>query len=41
MGLRFFKSIRLGKFIRLNVSKSGIGGSIGVGGRGEELAGGQ
>lgn len=32
MGFRFFKSIRLGKFIRLNISKSGVGGSIGVGG---------
>lgn len=32
MGFRFFKSIRLGKFIRLNISKGGVGGSIGVGG---------
>ena len=32
MGFRFFKSIRLGKFIRLNISKGGVGGSVGVGG---------
>lgn len=32
MGLRFFKSIRLGNFIRLNISKGGVGGSVGVGG---------
>jgi tetratricopeptide (TPR) repeat protein len=32
VGFRFFKSIRLGKFIRLNVSKGGVGGSIGIGG---------
>lgn len=31
MGFRFSKSIRLGKFIRLNVSRAGLGGSIGVG----------
>ena len=31
MGFRFSKSIRLGKFIRLNVSRAGVGGSIGVG----------
>lgn len=32
MGFRFFKSIRLGKFIRLNISKGGVGASVGVGG---------
>jgi tetratricopeptide (TPR) repeat protein len=32
MGLRFGKSIRIGKFLRLNISRSGIGGSIGIGG---------
>ena len=32
MGFRFGKSIRLGKIFRLNISKSGIGGSVGVGG---------
>ena len=32
MGFRLSKSIRLGRFIRLNISKSGIGGSIGLGG---------
>lgn len=31
MGFRFSKSIRLGKFIRLNLSREGVGGSIGVG----------
>ena len=31
MGYRFSKSIRLGKFNRLNVSRTGVGGSIGVG----------
>ena len=31
MGFRFSKSIRLGKFVRLNVSRAGVGGSIGVG----------
>lgn len=31
MGFRFSKSIRLGKFIRLNISRAGIGGSIGIG----------
>lgn len=31
MGFRFNKSISLGKFFRLNVSRAGIGGSIGVG----------
>jgi tetratricopeptide (TPR) repeat protein len=30
MGFRFGKSIRLGKFIRLNISKSGLGLSAGV-----------
>lgn len=30
MGFRFGKSIRLGKFIRLNISKSGLGVSAGV-----------
>ena len=30
MGFRFGKSIRLGKFIRLNISKSGLGMSAGV-----------
>jgi hypothetical protein len=30
MGFRFRKSIRLGKLIRINLSKSGIGASIGV-----------
>lgn len=30
MGFRFSKSIRLGKFLRLNLSKSGIGLSAGV-----------
>jgi tetratricopeptide (TPR) repeat protein len=30
MGVRFRKSINLGKFIRINLSKSGIGASIGV-----------
>lgn len=32
MGFRFGKSIRLGKIFRLNISKSGIGGSVGLGG---------
>lgn len=32
MGFRFGKSIRLGKFIRINLSQSGVGASIGVGG---------
>jgi tetratricopeptide (TPR) repeat protein len=32
MGFRFSKSIRLGKFLRLNLSRSGIGASIGIGG---------
>ena len=31
MGFRFSKSIRLGKFIRLNLSREGVGGSVGVG----------
>ena len=31
MGFRFSKSIRLGKFIRLNISRAGVGGSIGIG----------
>ncbi|HEX7176830.1 MAG TPA: DUF4236 domain-containing protein [Pyrinomonadaceae bacterium] len=31
MGFRLSKSIRLGKFFRLNLSRSGIGGSVGVG----------
>ncbi|MCA1635667.1 MAG: DUF4236 domain-containing protein [Acidobacteria bacterium] len=31
MGFRFSKSIQLGKFIRLNISRAGIGGSIGIG----------
>jgi tetratricopeptide (TPR) repeat protein len=30
MGLRFGKSIRLGKHVRLNISRSGIGFSVGV-----------
>ncbi len=30
MGFRFYRSIRLGKFIRLNISKSGIGFSAGI-----------
>lgn len=30
MGFRFSRSLRLGKFIRLNLSKSGVGFSIGV-----------
>lgn len=30
MGLRFGKSFKLGKFVRLNLSKSGVGASIGV-----------
>jgi tetratricopeptide (TPR) repeat protein len=30
MGLRFYKSIRLGKFIRLNISKSGLSATLGV-----------
>lgn len=29
MGIRFSKSIKIGKFLRLNFSKSGIGFSIG------------
>jgi tetratricopeptide (TPR) repeat protein len=29
MGLRFYKSIRLGKFIRLNISKSGLSATLG------------
>lgn len=32
MGLRFRKSIKVGKFGRINLSGSGIGGSIGVNG---------
>lgn len=31
MGLRFSKIIRLGKLLRLNISRSGLGGSIGLG----------
>ncbi|HEX5706226.1 MAG TPA: DUF4236 domain-containing protein [Pyrinomonadaceae bacterium] len=31
MGIRLSKSIRLGKLIRLNISKAGVGGSIGLG----------
>lgn len=34
MGFRFYRSIRLGKFIRLNISKSGIGFSAGIPGLG-------
>lgn len=30
MGMRFRKSVNVGKHVRINVSKSGIGGSIGV-----------
>ena len=30
MGLRFRKSINIGKFLRINFSKSGIGYSVGV-----------
>lgn len=29
MGFRFSKSIKIGKFLRLNFSKSGMGASIG------------
>lgn len=32
MGLRFYKSIKLGKHARVNLSKSGVGYSVGVGG---------
>ncbi|HYN86461.1 MAG TPA: DUF4236 domain-containing protein [Pyrinomonadaceae bacterium] len=31
MGIRFSKSIRLGKLVRLNISRAGLGGSIGLG----------
>lgn len=31
MGIRFSKSIRLGKLVRLNISRAGVGGSIGLG----------
>lgn len=34
MGFRFYRSIRLGKFVRLNISKSGIGFSAGIPGLG-------
>jgi tetratricopeptide (TPR) repeat protein len=34
MGFRFYRSLRLGKFIRLNISKSGIGFSAGIPGLG-------
>ncbi len=30
MGIRFSKSIKIGKFLRLNLSKSGIGFSVGT-----------
>ncbi len=30
MGLNFRKSIKVGKFGRINISKSGIGASVGV-----------
>ncbi len=30
MALRFRKSFRVGKYARINISKSGIGGSVGV-----------
>lgn len=29
MGIRFSKSIKIGKYMRLNISKSGVGFSIG------------
>lgn len=32
MGLRYQKRIQLGKFLRLNISKSGVGASLGVNG---------
>jgi tetratricopeptide (TPR) repeat protein len=32
MGFRFYRSIGLGKFLRLNISKSGIGFSVGISG---------
>lgn len=32
MGIRFRRSIRIGKFLRINFSKSGIGASVGVAG---------
>ena len=30
MGVRFYRGIRLGKLARLNISKSGVGLSLGV-----------
>lgn len=32
MGIRFYKSVKLGKYARVNFSKSGIGYSVGAGG---------
>lgn len=29
MGIRFSKSIKIGKYLRLNISKSGVGVSVG------------
>lgn len=29
MGIRFSKSVKIGKFLRLNISKSGLGFSVG------------
>lgn len=29
MGIRFSKSVKIGKYLRLNISKSGVGVSVG------------